>query len=161
LRHFVSDRATAIQESAGALERFPRIIQLAEEVGWPAEDLRFMRDTCALIHLARSYYFSPYDEELVKQIKEAKKAYKKAWPAEIRPRYRIKTYFKPSPFKGRSLLIFSKLLLRRQRGYRPVMDHIFTLNLLSILYRLFRHRSQEALPETMRNSAMGVDSVFK
>jgi hypothetical protein len=73
----------------------------------------------------------------------------------------IKTYFKPSPFKGRSLVIFPKLMLRRKRGYQPVLDHSFTLNLLSLLYRLFRNRSQEALPETMRKSAMGVDSVFK
>ncbi|WP_411846191.1 hypothetical protein AAFN60_00455 [Roseibacillus persicicus] len=161
LRHFVKDHEAALQESAGAMQRFPRVLELGEEVGWPVDDLRFMRDTCALIHLARTYYFSSYNEELVAEIKAAKRAYKAAWPAKGRARYRIKTDFSPSPLKGRTLMLMSKLLLRRQRGYRRVMDHFFTLNLLSFLYRLFRNRSQEALPETMRNSAMGLDSVFK
>ncbi|MBK1835158.1 hypothetical protein [Roseibacillus ishigakijimensis] len=161
LRHFVSDQEAALHESEGALHRFPRVIELAQEAGWPEEDLRFMRDTCALIHLARTYYFSTYNKELVKEIKAAKRAYKEAWPSEGRARYRIKTDFAPSALKGRTLVLMSKLLLRRQRGYRRVMDHFFTLNLLSFLYRLFRNRSQEALPKTMRDSAMGLDSVFK
>lgn len=161
LRHFVKDHAAAIQESAGAMERFPRVIELASQAGWPEDDLRFMRDTCALIHLARTYYFSPYNPELLQEILAAKKAYKAIWPRGGRARYRIKIDFAPSPFKGRSLALFAKVMLREKRGYRRVLDHLFTLNLLSLLYRLFRNRSQGALPETMRNSAMGLDSVFK
>ena len=161
LRHFVKDHEAAIQESAGAMQRFPRVIELAKEAHWPEDDLRFMRDTCGLIHLARIYYFSDYREELHDEIKEAKRAYKAAWPQEDRARYRIKTDFSPSALQPRTLTLFSKVLLRRKRGYRRVLDHLFTLNLLSFLYRLFRNRSQEALPKTMRNSAMGLDSVFK
>lgn len=161
LRYFVSDHEAALQESAGAMQRFGRIQELAKETGWPEEDLRFMRDTCAMIHLARTYYFSPYNEDLVTEIREAKRAYKAAWPSEGRARYRIKTDFEPAPFTGRSLRLFAKVLLRRKRGYRTVLDHVFTLHILSLLYRLFRNRSQEALPKSMRNSAMGLDSVFK
>ncbi|MDP0492302.1 MAG: hypothetical protein Q7Q71_14735 [Verrucomicrobiota bacterium JB023] len=161
LRHFVTDHEDAIQQSAGSMRRFPRIIELAEKAGWPSDDLRFMRDTCQLIHLARTYYFTSYDEQLVEEIKQAKRDYKKAWPRQVRARYRVKTFFDPSPLNRRQLLIFSRIFLRRQRGYRNFLDRVITLNLLSFLYRFFKNRSQKALPSNLRNSAMGVDSLFK
>ena len=55
----------------------------------------------------------------------------------------------------------SGLLLRRKRGYRPVRDYVFTLGLLSRLYRLVRRRSVKSLPKFVRKSAMGIDSLFE
>jgi hypothetical protein len=53
------------------------------------------------------------------------------------------------------------LLVRRHRGYRHVLDRLFTLNALSWIYFLFRVRHQEALPKFLRKTAMGLDSLFR
>ncbi|MEM9080261.1 MAG: hypothetical protein AAGC74_06155 [Verrucomicrobiota bacterium] len=161
LRHFVKDHEGALHESEGAMNRFPRILELAKQIDFPVDDLRFMRDTCGLIHLARIYYFSSYNENLVEEIREAKRAYKRAWPMSVRPRYRIKTHFKKTGIDRKTLFLLANVFVRRKRGYRTVLDRLFTLNLLSFLYRLFQNRSQQALPKNLRNTAMGLDSLFK
>ncbi len=55
----------------------------------------------------------------------------------------------------------SRLLIRRQRGYRYVLDRVFTLHVLSWIYRLFQVRHRKAMPKFMRKTAMGVDSLFR
>ncbi|BDS06234.1 hypothetical protein NT6N_12740 [Oceaniferula spumae] len=161
LRHFVSDHDAAISQAEGAMQRFPRMIELCRLLDWPVDDIHFMRDTCQMITLARRYYFSRYDPALVETIRKEKDRYKKNWPASKRARYRIKTNFKPAKIKRRTLAWGSRLLLRKKRGYRPLLDHLFTLNLLSILYRLFKNRSQKSMPKFIRKSAMGIDSLFR
>jgi len=52
------------------------------------------------------------------------------------------------------------LLLRKRRGYR-IIDRLFTLDLLGLLYRLFRPAARRALPKSLRKSAMGIDAVLK
>jgi hypothetical protein len=54
-----------------------------------------------------------------------------------------------------------RLFVRRQRGYRRVMDRLFTLTALSWIYRLFHARHRRALPKFLRKTAMGVDSLFR
>ena len=58
-------------------------------------DIEHWRDFCHLLRLARRYYFLPFEPDLVERIRTSKKAYKKAWPAERRERYRIKVSFDP------------------------------------------------------------------
>ena len=118
-----------------------------------------MRDTCELITLAYCYYFSPRSQNLADSIREAKKKYKMSYPNSLRARYRIKLDFSP-PLTARHLSLGSQLLLRRKRGYR-LFDHLVTLRLLSFLYRLFKNHSQRTIPDSMRNSAMGIDSIFE
>ena len=95
------------------------------------------------------------------RIKEAKARYKMIWPSSQRPRYRVKTAFHPPRLRRRTIAWASHLLLRRRRNYRPVLDRLFTLNVLSLLYRLFRKRSQKSLPKFVRKSAMGIDTLFE
>ena len=52
------------------------------------------------------------------------------------------------------------LLLRRRRGYR-LLDHVFTLNLLGVAFRLFRPRDPKRMPKFLRKSAMGVETLFR
>jgi hypothetical protein len=157
---FVTDpqEAVAAGERAGLL--FPRMIVLAREAELPVEDIEHMRDFFGLILLARRYYFLPFDEALVAQIKEAKAAYKLNWPKDGRARYRIKVSFEPFPLKRRTLSLASRLLLRRKRGYRWV-DRVFTLYLAGFAYRLLRRRDPGNMPKFLRKSAMGVDTLFK
>ena len=52
------------------------------------------------------------------------------------------------------------LLFRRQRGYRFV-DRLLTLHLLSLVYRVIAERRPQWVPAFAKDSAMGVDVVFR
>ncbi|MES2660503.1 MAG: hypothetical protein V4689_17895 [Verrucomicrobiota bacterium] len=158
--HFMTDPERALRAGQAAAELFPRMIELAKEADLPVDDIEHMRDAFGIILLARSYYFLPFDELMVEQIRLAKKLYKKRWPKEIRPRYRVKVSFEPFKLKRRTLAWGIRLMSRKKRGYR-LIDHVFTLGLLSYVYRVFRTRAPQALPKFMRESAMGVDVLFK
>ena len=43
----------------------------------------------------------------------------------------------------------------------PIIDRLFTLGLLEILYRLLRPAAGMSLPKFLRKSAMGIDTLFK
>ncbi|GAA5480651.1 hypothetical protein Hhel01_04180 [Haloferula helveola] len=160
MRHFVRDPERALRAGEAACDLFPQMIELAEEARLPVRDIRHWRDICHIIRLARRYYFLPYDPEIAQQIKAAKAAYKVAWPRTEGARYRIKTSFEPLKVKRQTLAWLSGLLLRRKRGYRMI-DHIFTLNLLGLVYRIFRPRKKEAMPKFLRKSAMGVETLLR
>ncbi|WP_193210479.1 hypothetical protein [Luteolibacter marinus] len=160
LRHFVADPERALREGEAAYALFPRMIELARSADLPVADIEHWRDFCHLVRLARRYYFLPFDPDLVERIRTSKKAYKKAWPAATRQRYRIKVSFEPFKVKRQTLGWISSLFLRRQRGYR-VIDHILTLNLLGLVFRLFRPGKSKAVPKFLRKSAMGVEALFR
>jgi hypothetical protein len=161
LGHLVRDPETALRSGEAAFGNFPRMLELAARLEWPVEDVEFMRDTFHILLLARRYYFEPPDPALEKQILDAKAAYKLRWPRSHRQRYRLRTSFEPLPVKVRTMRWLLALVLRRQRGYRPVLDHLFTLRVLSWTYRLFRARHEEKLPKLARETAMGVDTLFR
>lgn len=160
LRHFVKDPERALREGEAAYALFPRMVELARVSGLPVADIEHWRDFCHLLRLARRYYFLPFDPALGERIRASKKAYKKAWPSDRRQRYRIKVSFEPFKVKRQTLGWLSMLLLRRQRGYR-LIDHVFTLNLLGFVFRLFRPGKSKAVPKFLRKSAMGVDALFR
>jgi hypothetical protein len=161
LQHLVPDPDAALRSGEAAFGNFPRMLELAVQLGWPAEDIEFMRDTFGILMLARRYYFEPDDPALEAAILAAKDAYKLRWPRPGRQRYRLRTSFASLPVKVRTLRWVLALVLRRQRGYRPVLDHLFTLRVLSWIYRLFRARHEKSLPELARRTAMGVDALFR
>jgi hypothetical protein len=160
LSHFITDPERALRAGEAAAGLFPRMIELAKEADLPVDDIEHMRDAFGMILLARRYYFLPFDEAMAEQIRVAKKMYKKRWPKEIRDRYRVKLSFEPFKLKRRTLAWGIRLMSRKKRGYR-LLDHVFTLGLLSYVYRIFRARAPQALPKFMRESAMGVDVLFK
>ena len=161
IAHFVNDPESALREGEAAFENFDRMIVLAKELELPVEDIVFMRDTFELIVLARRYYLLPPDDALEQQIRAAKKAYKKRWPRTLRQRYRIRTSLEVSRIGRRTVGWVAGLLIRRQRGYRQVLDRIFTLHVLSWIYRLFHASRQQDLPKFMRKTAMGIESLFR
>jgi len=160
MRFFVDDHEAAIKEGEEAMKLLPRMLELVEDLPFPKEDVEFLESTLELVRLARRYFFETYSEELVEEIKRAKKEYKKRWPKGGRPRFRIRTDFQPFHLKRRTLRWGSAVMLRRQRGYRFV-DYAFGLTILGFCYRLFTRAKPKALPKFVRESAMGVDSVFK
>ena len=160
LRHFVRDPERTLREGEAAYALFPRMIELARAAELPVADIEHWRDFCHLLRLARRYYFLPFDPALAERIRASKKAYKKAWPSAARERYRIKLSFEPFKVKRQTLGWISALFLRRQRGYR-VIDHILTLNLLGLVFRLFRPGRSKVVPKFLRKSAMGVEALFR
>ena len=160
MRHFVRDPEDALRSGEAACALFPRMIKLAQLSDLPVRDIEHWRDFCHIIRLARRYYFLPYDPDMIEQIRAAKTAYKKAWPKHSGSRYRIKLSFSPFPLTRRTIGWLSALLLRRQRGYR-VIDHILTINLLGLVFRIFRPSKSKMVPKFVRKSAMGVETIFK
>lgn len=160
VRHFVSDPRSAMTAGESAAGLFPRMEALAIEAGLPVDDIRHMADFFNLVLLARGYYFLPFDESRIDEIRMAKKAYKQRWPREVRSRYRIKVSFEPFPLKRRTLGLAARLFVRRRRGYR-LLDRLFTLRLAGHAFRLLRPRDPAAMPKFLRESAMGVDVLFK
>lgn len=158
MRLFVRDTGRALVCGEDAAKLFPRMIELANQADLPVRDIHHMSDFFHLLTLARRYYFLPYNEEITMEIEKAKKAYKARWSAANR--YRIKTSFERFPIKRRSMALVSRLLLRRQRGYR-VVDRVLLLYLTGLAYRLLHRRDPSKMPKFLRKSAMGVDTLFK
>ncbi len=160
MRYFTVNHEECFKEGEAAFLVFDEMISLSHSTNLPYRDIEFMRDTFELVALARRYYFTSWSQETVDLIREKKKTYKALWPRDVRQRYRLKTDFQPFHLKRRTFRWMSALMLRKQSSYRLV-DHMFTLNLLSLIYRLFHHRAQKRLPKFIKKSAMGVESVFK
>lgn len=161
LRFFVQDQEDCLRAATRSLERITQMKTLAQSAGLPVTDIEFMYDTFHLLALSREYYFGPDDESVIERIRAAKKAYKQKYPKKgPRYRYRVKLDFKPLILQPRYIAWGIKLLFRRKRGYRFV-DRVITLHLLSMIYRVIAHRRPRWIPEFMRESAMGVDVLFK
>lgn len=161
LTHLVHDPEDAIRSGEAAFENFPRMLELTAALDLPVEDVSFMRDTYGILLLARRYYFDTERGGLEEEILAAKSAYKKRWPRGNRQRYRIRTSFEPLHVRGRTFRWILRLLIRRQRGYRTVLDHLFTIRVLSWTYRLFHARTEKSMPKMARKTAMGVDVLFR
>lgn len=161
LTHLVHDHEEAIRSGEAAFEHFPRMLELATSLDLPVEDVAFMRDTYGILLLARRFYFETRRDGLEEEILAAKSAYKKRWPRGNRQRYRVRTSFEPLQVRGRTVRWILRLLVRRQRGYRTVLDHLFTIRVLSWTYRLFHARTEKSMPKMVKKTAMGVDVLFR
>jgi len=160
LRHFVTDGEQAVREGYAALKKIVRMRELAEELGLPADDIEFMHATGEIMALAREFYFLPADESVPKRIEEAKEAYKQKFPDGSRPRYQVCTNFEPFHLKRWHLRWSMAFAMRRKRSYR-ILDHLFTLHLLGLVYRVVQSRRPSLIPKFARDSAMGIDTIFR
>lgn len=161
LGHFTADPEEAIRSGEAALDHFAAMENLASALGLPVEDIRFMRDSFHLMALARRHALLPRDPELETTILGAKAAYKVAWPRSRRQRYRVRISFGPERLNRRLLGWLSGLLIRKRRGYRPLLDQVFTLRILSWCVLFIHARHRKAVPKFLRKSAMGLDTVFR
>ena len=160
LRHFVRDREGSLRQAESALHKIARMKELAADCALPVEDIEFMEDTFRILAVARRYYLMPFETGVCDEIERLKRRYKKRWPRSRRQRYRIKTDYRPFRLRSRHLGWLLKTLTRRQRGYR-VIDHVVTLRVLSLAYRMLRKRRPHWIPKVARRSAMGIDVVFR
>jgi hypothetical protein len=161
MSYFVQDPESSLRSARRCLERLDQMRVLAARSGAPVADIDFMADTFRLLALAREYCLTPFNPEMEARIRAAKLEYKKKYPKRgARPRYRVKTDFQPLVLKRRYLGWAIQLLMRRKRGYR-VIDRILTLHVLSMIYRVIARRRPNWIPKFARETAMGVDVVFR
>ena len=160
LTHFVSDGEACIRSGYAALEKIGRMRQLAERCGLPVEDLDYMRHTFGLLALAREYFFRPFDATMEKRLKKAKKAYKRRYPRNSRFRHAVKLDFAPFRLSPRALRWFFDYCVREQHTYRLV-DRLFFLRFLSLIYGIVKRRRPKVIPKFARKSAMGIDAIFR
>jgi heme-degrading monooxygenase HmoA len=112
LSHFIHEPEEAIRAGEAAFTHFDRMLELARQIDLPEEDFLFMRDTFAVVLLARRHYLLPPDPALAEEIKIAKKAYKARWPRSVRQRYRIRLDLEPARFNRRTVNWLLGLLVR-------------------------------------------------
>ncbi len=161
LNHFVQDKEACRRAATLSLQKLDHMKQLAAECAMPVADVEFMADTFGLLALAREYFFEPFSPEMEARIRAAKKAYKAKYPKSgSRHRYRVKTNFQPFWVNYRYLRWAFAVLMRRQQGYR-VIDRLLTLHGLSMIYRVIAKRRPHWIPGFAKESAMGVDTVFR
>jgi hypothetical protein len=72
----------------------------------------------------------------------------------------VKTDFKPIWLHRRYLGWAIKLLMRRRSGYR-LIDRLLILHVLSMIYRVIALRKSHCILGFAKESAMGVDVVFR
>ena len=161
LQHFVHEPANCLRAAQASLEKLERMKKLAAECAMPVADIEFMADTFGVLALAREYYFSDINPDIEQQLRLAKQAYKTKYPKDgPRYRYRIKIDFQPFWLTANHMAWGVNLFMRRQRGYR-IIDQILTLRGLSLIYRFIAKRRPQWIPGFAKESAMGVDALFK
>ena len=159
LGHYVRDPQASVREARRAYSRFARMRELAAACGLPVDDIVYMERTFEILLLAREYFLLPYDDDIRQRLKTAKRAYKKAYPKGSRPRYAVRLNFKPFRVRRRFVSWSLAIALRQRRGYRLV-DNLFTLHLLSLVYHAFKRARPDWIPKFARKSAMGIDTIF-
>ncbi len=158
LGHFARDREAAVRTARQAMRKIERMQELAQRSGLPVEDIEFMHDTFEILALAREFFMGLDHDDIRRRIQRAKSAYRKKYTH--RPRYRISVSFRRFEDPGRFTRWLLKTMFRTHPGYR-IVDRVFVLHLLSLFYRLVKRRRPGWIPEFARDSAMGIDVIFR
>lgn len=160
MHHFVREPETTLRQGYAAFAKLKRMKALAAGLELPQEDIDFMKRTFKMLLLARQYYFSSDEKAVQSRLRKARKKYKRRYPKSDRPRYSVRLDFEPSRLRGPFVGWLLAVALRKRRGYRLV-DHLFTLRLMSIIYLWVRTARPEWIPKLARKRAMGIDTVFR
>ncbi len=157
LRLYISDGERAIRQAEDGLTDINRMAAMAGELNLPAEDFRFMYDTLAILAKARIYFLRPYTPEIAHELHRLRDEYNRKYPDG----YSIHLNFRKFRIKRSTLRVLLALCFRDKRGYR-VLDKLFILRLLTVLYPLVRLvRRRRLVPDFAHEQAMGLDSIFK
>lgn len=157
LRCFVVEPNRALAEADEAMDSMARMETLALQLGLPAQDVAFERETFEVLRAARRYYFSDYTPEVRADLEIAVARYR----AREGRAYQINLDLGPLRISRRRMRRLTAVLLRDQRGYRRLLDHVVTLRLLSWARPLLRLARSRALPDFAHDRAMGIDAVLK
>lgn len=157
LRAFVVDPERAIEEVEESIRDLDRMEELARELNLPVEDIRFQRATFEVLRAARRYYFRDFTPDSRAELLEAVAAYRRRGGRT----YTINVDLGPLRISRRRMRRIAAVLLRDQRGYRRLLDHVVTLRLLSWLRPILGLSRMRALPDFAHERAMGLDTVLR
>lgn len=157
LRAFVVDPARAIAEADRALTDLARMEHLAQELGLPSEDIQFQRETFSVLRAARQYFFGEFDEDTRAMLLDAVAAYRQRSGRS----FTVNLDLGPLRLSRRRMRRVAAILIRDQRGYRRLLDHIVTIRLLSWFRPILRLSRLRALPDFAHERAMGIDTVLR
>ncbi len=156
LRCFVLDGEARIREGRFALEKLDEMIDLAIREDLPVSDLRFQRDTFAILAAAREFFFRPRnraaDARLVAQVRRYRATYS--------PRFNIFLGLLPIRLGRRRLRWMLNLLFRPRRGYR-VIDRLLVLRLLGAGFPFLLKSAPARLTEFAEGQGMGWRALFR
>jgi hypothetical protein len=157
-RNMVENHVLCVNEGYAALRKLDILRDLAAGAGIPQQGLDFQRDTFEILAILREYIFADAEDDaaLTGRLEERRAAYRDKW----KPRYAVKIEFAPPRLRRFFFRLLRRLLLREQRGYR-LLDTIFTLRLLTLVYPLLGRWRRRLVPKFARKQAMGIDSLFK
>lgn len=156
LRCLVDSGDAKVEQGVAALRVVDAMRRIARREGLPDDGLDFMYDTFAILAEARKYYFLPFSEEQVAELRRMIDVYKARHPV----RYSVRMELTPFTVGSKTLRIFLGALLREKRGYRA-FDHVFTIRFLSIVFPVLRRMGNGVIPDFMHKQAMGLEAVFK
>lgn len=157
MRCFVMDMERALSEADRAMVDLARMETLANELNLPIDDIRFQRDVFAVLREARRYYFSDFTAEMRTRLDRAVAEYRRR---EGRA-YTVNLDLGPLRISRRRMRRIAAVMLRDQRGYRRLLDHVVTLRLLSWLRPALRLARFRAIPDFANERAMGLDAVLR
>lgn len=157
LRAFVVDPAKAVEEIEQAVRELERMERSACELGLPVEDIRFQRETFEVLRAARRYYFSDFNADIRADLLESVARYRR----RAGRAYTVNVDLGPLRISRRRMRRLAAVLLRDQRGYRRLLDHVVTLRLLSWLRPILGLSRMRALPDFAHDRAMGLDAVLR
>ncbi len=156
-RCFVFDGPAKIRQANAVLDDLARLPAVACSLGLPADDLVFMRDTLALLALARVYYVNKTNDADRAALLAAVEVYRQRHGERA---YRVHLDTRPWSVRRSRLKRILRVLVRERRSYRWI-DRVFTLRLLAFLYAATRIFHRRLIPAFARKQAMGIDAIFK
>ncbi|WFB35781.1 hypothetical protein P3T73_16640 [Kiritimatiellota bacterium B12222] len=156
LKCLVDSGEEKVEQGNDALKIVEVMRSIAHKNELPADGLEMMYRSFEILAEARKYYFLPFNDETVAVLQQLIVAYKEAFPV----RYSVRMELTPFTVDSKSLRLFLRTLLREKRGYR-VIDHLFTIRFLSILFPVLRKLGKGVIPDFMHKQAMGIEAVFK
>lgn len=160
MRHYVADPEACVRAGYSALAKIRQMQPLARSLGLPEDDIVYMKRTFKILALARQYFFHPYDDSARRRLEREKKRYKKRYPKGTRTRYTVRLDFSRFRLSSRFLRWFLAVTLRQRSRYR-LIDYVLTMHLLALIYRLLSRARPGLVPKFARDSAMGIDIVFR
>ncbi len=158
MRCFVLDRPRCLHQADDAMAKLDRMVDLAGVLGLPVKDVAFQRDTFALLAQVRRYFLG---EDASPAVLDALHREAERYYLLHQPHYTVVIDRAPMRLSRSRLKRVLYVLFREQRGYRRILDRVFTIRLLVWMLPLLRFRRWGGLPDFAHEDAMGVDTILR
>jgi hypothetical protein len=156
LRCFEVDGEASVRQARAALQKIRHMAALSIELGLPRDDIDFQYDAFEIMAAAREYYFMPFEQSTREHLQDLVTRYRSRHPAA----YNIILDLTPLRVKRRHINMLLSLVFREKRGYR-LIDHVFTLRLLSLFAPLMKRWSRGWVPDFAEDQAMGMQTLLR